>query len=169
MLDWAGLGWAGLGWQTVSAGGIPAVRRLPPAAAEAFPAAVLLCLGVSFLAGCLTNDNDDVCVCVCVCVCGGRYLFKRALQAHPRSRYAHLAWAMWERQQGNKQVRAGQGRGRAGEGQGEGEGQGQVRGRGRARARARARGRGGPGPGPGPGAGEGRASCQHGMAAACCP
>ncbi|WIA17188.1 hypothetical protein OEZ85_014071 [Tetradesmus obliquus] len=30
-----------------------------------------------------------------------RYLFKRSLEANPRSRYAHLAWAMWERQQGN--------------------------------------------------------------------
>ena len=28
-----------------------------------------------------------------------RYLFKRALQANPRSRYTHLAWAMWERSQ----------------------------------------------------------------------
>jgi tetratricopeptide (TPR) repeat protein len=28
-------------------------------------------------------------------------LFKRSLEANPRSRYAHLAWAMWERQQGN--------------------------------------------------------------------
>lgn len=28
-----------------------------------------------------------------------RYLFKRALEANPRSRYAHLAWAMWEREQ----------------------------------------------------------------------
>lgn len=28
-----------------------------------------------------------------------RYLFKRALQANPRSRYTHLAWAMWEREQ----------------------------------------------------------------------
>eukprot|EP00878_Enallax_costatus_P009184 GHUV01009601.1.p1 GENE.GHUV01009601.1~~GHUV01009601.1.p1 ORF type:complete len:573 (+),score=203.07 GHUV01009601.1:762-2480(+) len=30
-----------------------------------------------------------------------RYLFKRSLEANPRSRYAHLAWSMWERQQGN--------------------------------------------------------------------
>lgn len=30
-----------------------------------------------------------------------RYLFKRALQAEPRSRYVHLAWAMWEQEQGN--------------------------------------------------------------------
>lgn len=28
-----------------------------------------------------------------------RYLFKRALQANARSRYTHLAWAMWEREQ----------------------------------------------------------------------
>jgi hypothetical protein len=28
-----------------------------------------------------------------------RYLFKRALQANPRSRYTHLAWALWERRQ----------------------------------------------------------------------
>lgn len=32
-----------------------------------------------------------------------RYLFKRALQANPRSRYTHLAWAIWERRQGNMQ------------------------------------------------------------------
>ena len=30
-----------------------------------------------------------------------RFLFKRALQANPRSRYAYLAWGMWERAQGN--------------------------------------------------------------------
>lgn len=30
-----------------------------------------------------------------------RFLFKKALQANPRSRYAHLAWALWERKQGN--------------------------------------------------------------------
>jgi len=31
-----------------------------------------------------------------------RYLFKKALQASPKSRYAHLAWALWERKQGNR-------------------------------------------------------------------
>ncbi|KAI8472927.1 MAG: hypothetical protein J3K34DRAFT_519304 [Monoraphidium minutum] len=30
-----------------------------------------------------------------------RFLFKRSLQANPRSRYAYLAWGMWERKQGN--------------------------------------------------------------------
>lgn len=34
-----------------------------------------------------------------------RYLFKRALQANPRSRYTHLAWAMWEREQVRAWVR----------------------------------------------------------------
>eukprot|EP00879_Flechtneria_rotunda_P007512 GHRR01007881.1.p1 GENE.GHRR01007881.1~~GHRR01007881.1.p1 ORF type:complete len:435 (+),score=105.09 GHRR01007881.1:765-2069(+) len=33
-----------------------------------------------------------------------RYLFRRSLQANPRSRYAHLAWAMWEQQQKNNQA-----------------------------------------------------------------
>ena len=30
-----------------------------------------------------------------------RYLFRMALKAFPRSRYTHLAWALWEKRQGN--------------------------------------------------------------------
>jgi tetratricopeptide (TPR) repeat protein len=33
-----------------------------------------------------------------------RYLFKRALAANPRSRYAHLAWAVWEARRGNRRT-----------------------------------------------------------------
>jgi len=33
-----------------------------------------------------------------------RYLFKRALAANPRSRYAHLAWAVWEDRRGNRRT-----------------------------------------------------------------
>jgi hypothetical protein len=40
-----------------------------------------------------------------------RYLFKRALQANPRSRYTHLAWALWERRQVGWQARPGGGGG----------------------------------------------------------
>ena len=31
-----------------------------------------------------------------------RYLFKRGLEASPRSRYLHLAWATWEAEQGRR-------------------------------------------------------------------
>lgn len=31
-----------------------------------------------------------------------RYLFKRGLDASPRSRYLYLAWATWEQQQGKR-------------------------------------------------------------------
>ena len=32
-----------------------------------------------------------------------RYLFKRGLEANPRSRYLYLAWALWEKGEGNRE------------------------------------------------------------------
>ena len=29
-----------------------------------------------------------------------RYLLRKGLEANPRSRYVHLAWALWEKRQG---------------------------------------------------------------------
>jgi hypothetical protein len=33
-----------------------------------------------------------------------RYLFGKGLQINPRSRYVFLSWALWEKEQGQRQV-----------------------------------------------------------------